>query len=192
MADSLTASVPGFGRLSNRVLGLLRSFGRREQEFRVRPQGQYISDYSLFAAYGQSDMAENLRLEYDLQSRYADYEDMDDYVETSSALDLYADDATQPDPETGKSLWIEADVGDVKDKLEHLFTKRVKIEEDIWGFARSMCKYGNLFSELLVSDDGIVGLSHLPAPTVRRIEKDAPVAAFCAPAELESVRAFLG
>lgn len=172
MADSLTASVPGFGKLSNRVLGLLRSFGRREQEFRVRPQGQYISDYSLFAAYGYQGMEENLRLEYDLMGRYADYEDMDDYVETSGALDLYADESTQPDPETGKSLWIEADVGDIKDKLDHLFTKRLKIEEEIWEISRSLCKWGNNFEELLLNDDGVVGLSHLPAPSVRRIEKD--------------------
>src|SRR3990172_1238818 len=155
MADSLTASVPGFGRLSNRVLGLLRSFGRREQEFRVRPQGQYISDYSLFAAYGYQGMEESLRLEYDLMSRYADYEDMDDYVETSGALDLYADESTQPDPETGKSLWVEADVGDIKDKLDHLFTKRLKIEEEIWEISRSLCKFGNNFEELLLNDDAL-------------------------------------
>jgi len=161
-----------FGRLSGRVLNFLRSYGQREQEFRLQPKGQYAPDSSLFAAYGYNDLAEQMRIESDLQSRYIDYEDMDDYVETANALDAFADESTQPDPETGKTVWIEADVGDIKDKLRFLFERRLKIDEEIWSIARSLCKYGNLFEELITTDDGVMGLYHLPAPSVRRIEKD--------------------
>lgn len=161
-----------FGKLSGRVLGFLRSYGKREGEFRVQPKGQHVSDLSLFAAYGYNDLAEYLRQESDLQSRYIDYEDMDDYVETANALDVFADEATQPDPETGKTVWVEADVGDVKDKLKFLFERRLKLDDEIWSIARSLVKYGNEFEEMIVTDDGVMGIYHLPAPSIRRVEKD--------------------
>lgn len=160
-----------FGKLSGRVLDFLRSYGKREQEFRLQPKGA-VHDNSLFSAYGFNDLSEHLRLESDLQGRYIDYEDMDDYVETANALDVFADEATQPDPETGKTVWIEADVGDIKDKLRFLFERRLRLDEEIWSIARSLCKYGNLFEEMIVTDDGVMGIYHLPAPSVRRIEKD--------------------
>ena len=90
----------------------------------------------------------------------------------NTALDIYADESTQPDPETGRTVWIEADVGDVKDKLRHLFEKRLKIDDEIWEIARTVCKYGNDYEELLVTNDGVMGLWNLPAPSVRRVEKD--------------------
>ena len=60
------------------------------------------SGYDLLQAYGYDALSDYLRLEHDLLSRYVDYEEMDDYPEVSSAIDIYADDASQPDTQ----LWV--------------------------------------------------------------------------------------
>lgn len=120
---------------------------------------------------GSSWLKEYLVVENDLISRYIDYEDMDDYPELSSALDIYADDATQPDGLTGKSVRIDCLDDTMSQLLTDLFDENLRIEEDIWEIARSLCKYGNDFEEIIVKDgEGVVDLNFLPAPTVRRVE----------------------
>ena len=88
----------------------------------------------------------------------------------NSALDIYSDDATQVDGVTGKSVWVETDDGKVKDELTDLFDKRLRIEEKIWEITRTLCKYGNDLEEIVVGDNGVVGLNYLAVPTMRRVE----------------------
>jgi hypothetical protein len=44
------------------------------------------------------------------------------------------------------------------------------VENDNWGLARTLCKYGNCFGEALASDRGVIGVKYLPPPTIRRVE----------------------
>ena len=126
--------------------------------------------YDLLQAYGYDALSDYLRLEHDLLSRYVDYEEMDDYPEISSAIDIYADDASQPDTQLRRSMWAVSPDKTVETMMNDLYHRQLRMDEEIWEIARSTCKYGNDYEEMLINDNGVVGLNFLPAPTVRRIE----------------------
>jgi len=126
--------------------------------------------YNLVSQFGYDTLAEHLRIDQDLMARYADYEEMDEYPEISSAYDIYADDSTMPDMEEGKSIWVTSENGQVAKELDVVLHKRIQVEDDIWGLNRTLGKYGNGFGELVVAEQGLVGINYLPPPTVRRVE----------------------
>lgn len=119
---------------------------------------------------GYDALAEYLKLEADLLSRYADYEDMDDYPEIAAAIDIFADDSTQPNTPMNRTLWVSSRDTTVEHTLDDLFHKRLRMDEEIWEIARTVVKYGNDYEELLVTGEGVVGLNFLPPPTIRRVE----------------------
>jgi len=123
-------------------------------------------------SYGQgyADTAFVPMLEQDLMSRYADYEEMNQYPELASALDIFADDATQVDSQLNKTVWVTAKNENVQKMLMDMLHKRLRIDEEIWEIARTLVMYGNDFEELLITNEGVVGLNFLPTPSVRRIE----------------------
>lgn len=126
--------------------------------------------YNLVSQYGYDSLASLLRIDQDLQTRYTDYEEMDEYPEIMCALDIYADDSTSPDMDREQAIWATSTDKKIADDLNYMFHKTLLIEEDIWGVVRTLCKYGNVFGELLVTDQGLVGINYLPPPTCRRVE----------------------
>ena len=126
--------------------------------------------FDLLQAYGYDILSDYLKLEHDLMARYVDYEEMDDYPELASAIDIYADDATQTESLQNRVVWVDSPDKTVQTILEDLFWRRLRIDEEIWEMARTLVKYGNDYEELLVTQDGLVGLNFLPPPTMRRIE----------------------
>ena len=88
----------------------------------------------------------------------------------NSALDIYADDASQPDTSIKRSVWVTSSDQTLQTNLDDLFHKQLRMDEEIWEITRSLCKYGSDFEEMLINENGVVGLNFLPAPTVRRIE----------------------
>lgn len=129
-----------------------------------------VTGYHAFGATGYDNLSSTLKLENSMLERYADYEEMDDYPEISSALDIYADDATVPDSLTGFTVNVKSKSDEVNTLLNTMLHKKVKIDEQIWPITRTLTKYGNSYAELLVDDTGVVGINPLPSPTVRRIE----------------------
>lgn len=121
--------------------------------------------------YGYNALERQLRLDYDILSRYEDYEAMDDYPEISAALTIYADDATQPG-DTGHTVWAESKDEKIRDLLNDLFHRRLRLDEEAWEIARSTAKYGNNYEEILLAEEGVVGLHHLPPAPMRRVESD--------------------
>ena len=118
---------------------------------------------------GVSALQNQLAIDQDLISRYIDYENMDDYVETSAALDIYADDATIPDTLNKQTVWATSEDKLVRDIINDMLHRMIRIDEDAWVSVRTLCKYGNLFSEVLATKGGVIGLNWLPSPSVRRI-----------------------
>jgi len=90
------------------------------------------SGFDLLQSYGYDALSDYLRLEHDLLSRYVDYEEMDDYPEISAAIDIYADDATQPDTQLRRTLWTVSPDRTVETILDDLFYKRLRVDEDAW------------------------------------------------------------
>lgn len=134
------------------------------------PSGPASAGYDMLQAYGQDVLSDYLRLEHDLLGRYVDYEEMDDYPEISTALDIFSDDASQPETQINRTIWVESQDESVQRVLDDLFHKTLRIDEEIWEIARTLVKYGNDCEEILVTENGVEGLNFLPPPTVRRIE----------------------
>ena len=126
--------------------------------------------YNLVTQFGYDALANYLRIDQDLQQRYTDVEEMDEYPEISVGLDIYADDATSPDLDREQSIWAVSQDKKVADELNHMLHKQLLVEDDSWGVVRTLCKYGSVFGEALVTDQGLVGINYLPPPTVRRVE----------------------
>jgi hypothetical protein len=126
--------------------------------------------YNLVSQFGYDSLANLLRIDQDLQQRYTDYEEMDEYPEISCALDIYADDSTTPDMDREQAIWAISSDKTTADDLNNMLHKMLLTEEDIWGVGRTLCKYGNVYGECLVTEQGLVGINYLPPPTVRRVE----------------------
>jgi len=88
----------------------------------------------------------------------------------NSALDVYADDATQTDQQTGKAIWAKSKDHRVEEILNDLLHKVLHIEDERWELARTLCKHGNDYEEPIITNEGVVALNFLPAPTMRRLE----------------------
>jgi len=126
--------------------------------------------YNLVTQFGYDALANYLRIDQDLQQRYTDYEEMDEYPEISVGLDIYADDSTSPNLDREQAIWAVSEDKATADELNNMLHRQLLIEEDIWGVVRTLCKYGNVFGEALVTQDGLVGINYLPPPTVRRVQ----------------------
>ena len=162
-----------FGKAADRV----RSWSRGDKENAAKEFAKggtsnsgSASGYDLLQAYGYDVVSDYLKLEHDLLSRFADYEEMDDYPELMTAIDIYADDATQTDMQLNKSIWLSSKDKDIERLGNNLFHKTLRADDDLWEIARTLVKYGNDYEELLVNEDGVRGFNFLPPPTVRRVE----------------------
>ena len=95
---------------------------------------------------------------------------MDDYPLLGSTLDIYAGNTTIPDSMTGVSLWVDSEDRVLREILMDLYHNRLHVEDDLYGVARMLCKYGTMYAEALIDTDGVVGLNYLPPPSIRRVE----------------------
>jgi hypothetical protein len=89
----------------------------------------------------------------------------------NSAYHYYANDATQPSVRDNKTIWVASDQKAIKGIGDDLLHKKLRVEDEIWSQAYTLGMYGNNYDELLVTENGVVGLNHLPCPTVRRVER---------------------
>jgi intein/homing endonuclease len=107
---------------------------------------------------------------YDLQvSKYENFV-CNGVVVHNSALDIFSDDCTVTDNVRGKTIWTESKDKVIRDIVDDLLHRRLRIEEDVWSIIRSFNKYGNAYSELIIiPGQGVVGLNPLPVATMRRI-----------------------
>lgn len=167
------------GKLENVGIAFIRDvFKRDNQRHKLAVSTKELAhNAGRLSAFGASidaqmngDLRSILFLDRRMLHRYADYEEMDEYSDVSSALDIYADDATQVDSQRNRTVWIESSDDQIRSELTELFDKRIGIDNIIWEWARTVCKYGNDFEEILVGENGVSGISFLPAPTMRRIE----------------------
>ena len=102
--------------------------------------------------------------------RYIDFDQMEYMPELASALDIYADEMTthsnlQP------MLKIKCPNDEIKAILETLYHNVLNIDYNLFGWCRTMCKYGDLFLYLDIDDK--MGITHtigLPPQEIERLE----------------------
>tara|TARA_R110000796_G_scaffold181479_2_gene298091 strand:- start:1381 stop:3135 length:1755 start_codon:yes stop_codon:yes gene_type:complete len=102
--------------------------------------------------------------------RYVDFDQMEYTPEIASALDIYADEMTthsslQP------MLHIKCSNEEIKAVLDSLYHNILNIDHNLFGWCRSMCKYGDFFLYLDIDDKyGIKTGIGLPSREVERLE----------------------
>ena len=102
--------------------------------------------------------------------RYIDFDQMEYMPEIASALDIYADEMTVSSP-LQKLLTINCPSEELKEVLHTLFYNVLNIEFNIFGWCRSMVKYGDLFLYLDIDDEmGIQSVIGLPPNEIERLE----------------------
>jgi hypothetical protein len=102
--------------------------------------------------------------------RYADFDQMEYTPEIASALDIYADEMT-----TSTSLQplmtIDCPNGEIKTILGSLYNNILNIEFNLFGWCRTMCKYGDFFLYLDIDEnEGIKNAIGLPPHELERLE----------------------
>ena len=106
--------------------------------------------------------------------RYGDFDQMEYTPELASALDIYADEITTH-TQFSKVLKIECPNEEIKSILETLYYQILNIEFNLFGWARTLCKYGDFFLYLDIDDKiGIKSAIGLPSAEVERMEGEDP------------------
>lgn len=82
---------------------------------------------------------------------YSDYEAMDTDPIIASTLDILADEATLKN-DMGEVLAIKSSDENIQRVLYNLYYDVLNIEFNLWSWTRNMCKYGDFFLKLEVSE----------------------------------------
>jgi hypothetical protein len=102
--------------------------------------------------------------------RYVDFDQMEYMPEIASAMDIYADEMTTHSALT-PMLTIQCSNEEIKAVLESLYHNVMNIQFNLFGWCRSMCKYGDYFLYLDIDEKkGIQNAIGLPSHEVERLE----------------------
>jgi len=105
---------------------------------------------------------------------FRDYDIMDNDAIIASALDIYADETTVQS-EAGESLIIESSDENIREILHNLFYDILNVEFNLWPWIRNMCKYGDFYLFLEITDDyGIINVLPLSVYDTIRVEGENP------------------
>ena len=123
------------------------------------------SSYNPFDAIQANIMANQTRAE-----RYADFDQMEFTPEIASTMDIYADEMTTHSS-LSKMLHIKSPNQEIRALLESLYYDILNIEFNLFGWCRTMCKFGDMFLYLDIDPQlGVKSAIGLPSPEVERLE----------------------
>jgi hypothetical protein len=108
------------------------------------------------------------------QVRYTDFEQMEFSPEIASAMDIYADEITTSTI-FNPLVNIDCHNREIKNIVDTLLFNVLNVEANLFGWARSMCKYGDYYLYLDIDDHmGITNVIPLPVREIERIEGTDP------------------
>jgi hypothetical protein len=135
------------------------------QEFQ-RADNNLSQNYNVLSSYAMRNQNRN--------ERYIDFDQMEYMPEIASALDIYADEMSTAN-EFNKLLAVKCLNLEIKTILESLFYDCLNIEFNAFGWARSMCKFGDFFLYLDVDEKlGVKSVIGLPNSEMERLEGQDP------------------
>ena len=127
------------------------------------------AEYSPFDVMHSKIMAQQNRAE-----RYVDYEQMEYMPEVASALDIYADEMTTHSA-LSPMLHIECPNEEIKAILASLYENVLNLDHNLFGWCRSMCKFGDFILYLDIDDRfGVKNVIPVPLREVERLEGEDP------------------
>ena len=106
--------------------------------------------------------------------RYIDFDQMEFTPEIASSIDIYADEMTTHSALT-PMLHIKCTNDEIKYVLHSLYYNIMNVEHNLFGWARTMCKYGDLFLYLDMDEQkGLQNCIGLPPQEIERLEGEDP------------------
>jgi len=100
--------------------------------------------------------------------RYIDFDQMEYMPEIASSMDIYADEMTTYS-DLRPMLSIKCPNEEIKAVLAILFDNILSLQYNLFGWARTMCKYGDFFLYLDIDEKyGIKSVIALPSPEIER------------------------
>jgi len=127
------------------------------------------SEYNPFETIGSDYMHNQNRNE-----RYVDFDQMEFMPEIASALDIYADEMTTCS-DLKPLLKIDCPNQEIKSVLDILYHNILNVDFNLFGWCRTMCKFGDFFLYLDIDDDiGVKNVIGLPVPEIERLEGQDP------------------
>ena len=123
------------------------------------------TSYNPFSNLSSAAMANVAR-----SQRYVDFDQMEYEPIIASALDIYADEMTTSS-HLHPLLRISCPNEEIKLILTSLYQNVLNIEHNLFGWCRTMCKFGDLMLYLDIEEDqGVVNAIGLPTREVERLE----------------------
>ena len=144
----------------------LRRRGLDKYKFSSMSSQQFKkTQYNPFESLSSAYMAAQNR-----GDRYADFDQMEYTPEIASALDVYADEMTTS-TSLQPLLTIDCPNGEIKEVLTTLYHNILNVEFNLFGWSRTMCKYGDFFLYLDIDEhDGVQNAIGLPPHELERLE----------------------
>ncbi len=125
--------------------------------------------YNIFEPLQSKQLSEQNR-EY----RYADFDQMEYMPEIASSLDVYADEITTSS-EISPIVRVDCQNQEIKHIINVLLYSVLNIDFNLFGWARSTCKYGDYFLYLDIDEElGITNVVPLPLRECERVEGTDP------------------
>ena len=116
----------------------------------------------------------NMNYQYLRPMLYTDYDVMDTDAIIASALDIIADECSLKN-DMGEVLQIKSPDEDIQKILYNLFYDVLNIEFNLWSWTRQMCKYGDFFLKLEISEKfGVFNVIPYSAYHIERKENFDP------------------
>ena len=135
------------------------------QEFK-RATDNLSQNYNILSSHAMRNQNRGERMQ--------DFDQMEYMPEIASAIDIYADEMTTSN-EFDQLLTVDCLNLEIKTILETLFYDALNIEFNAFGWARSMCKFGDFFLYLDVDEKiGVKSVIGLPSQEIERLEGQDP------------------
>jgi len=116
------------------------------------------------------NLSANIMSQQNRNQRYVDFDQMEYTPEIASALDIYADEMTTSNS-LRKMLTVKSSNEEIKGILDALYYNILNVEFNLFGWSRTMCKYGDFFLYLDLNPEvGITNVIGLPSQEVERLE----------------------
>lgn len=166
-----------YKRLTRLFSGPLINYrGQTERQLRRR----YLDKYKFQSASGRqfkrasydplSKIRSELMVSQERMMRYTDFQQMEYTPELASALDIYADEMTTSSG-LSSMYTIDCPNQEIKSILEALYNNILNLEFNLFGWARTMCKFGDFFLYLDIEEGlGVRNVIGLPPGEIERIE----------------------
>jgi len=104
------------------------------------------------------------------QERYLDFDQMEYMPEIASALDIYADEMTTSTI-LSPLLKIDCSNDEIKIVLDNLYHKILNLDSNLFGWCRTMCKFGDYFLYLDIDEQhGVKNAVGIPLEELERLE----------------------